>query len=108
MYQLCQYQSTRYQSTRLRTKYKGINIEVEIVTEGLETKYECLIVSSLFFVNGKSIISPDIQRLKNMLTILECNKWGMKINYSKKGVLIVNNKTNITSEPAIKVKNNLK
>ena len=61
------------------------DIEVEIVTEELGIKYGYLILSSVLSTDDISIVSPDIQQLKKMLTIPEfvCNKWQMILNYRK-------------------------
>lgn len=40
-------------------------IEVELVAKGLKIKRGHLMISSLFFVDDISIVSPDIQQLKN-------------------------------------------
>ena len=65
-------------------------VEVEIIAEGLGIKYGHLMISSQLFMDDITITSSDIGQLKNMLAILEyvCNKWYLKINYKKSGVLI--------------------
>ena len=50
-----------------------------------------------------TITSSDIDQLRNMLTVLEyvCNKWHLKINYKKSGVLIFNSKNSKTDNSKI-------
>ena len=51
-------------------------VEVELRAERLGIKYGHLMISSLLFMDDITITSPDINQLKNMLTVLEyvCNK----------------------------------
>ena len=54
-----------------------------------------------------TITSLDIDQLKNMLAVLDyvCNKWHLKINYTKSCVLIFNNKSSKTDNSKIIVGN---
>ena len=78
-------------------------VEVELRAEGLGIKYGHLMISSLSFMDDITITSSDINQLKNMLTVLEyvCNKWRLKINYKKSGVLIFNCKNSKTDNSKI-------
>ena len=62
----------------------------------------------MLFMDDIAITNSDIAQLKNMLTVLEyvCNKWHLKINYtSKSGVLIDNSKIIVGSKAyAVKMK----
>ena len=51
-------------------------VEVEGRAEKLGIEYRHLIISSLLFMHAITITSPDIDQLKNRLTVLEyvCNK----------------------------------
>ena len=63
-------------------------------------------ISLLLFMNDITITSSDIDQLKNMLTVLEYvyNKWLMKINYKKSGVVIFNSKNSKTDNTKIIVR----
>lgn len=82
-------------------------IEIELVAERLEIKYEYLMVSSLLLVDDISMVNGQHKHttVKEMLTVVEfvCNKQHMAKNYEKREVLEVENKIHITSEPAVKV-----
>ena len=123
MYNLCQDQvttiNTKYGPTNEIKLENGIRqgkvlsgpefgvlvdeVEVELRAEGLGIKYEHLMISSLLFMDDITITSSDIDQLKNMLTVLEyvCNKWHLKINYKKSGVLIFNSKNSKTDNSKI-------
>ena len=64
-------------------------------------------ISSLVFMNDITTTISDINQLKDMLTVLEyvCNKWHLKINYKKSGVLIFNNKNSNTDNSKVIVGN---
>ena len=76
---------------------------MELRAEGLGIKYGHLMISSLSFMDDITITSSDINQLKNMLTVLEyvCNKWRLKINYKKSGVLMFNCKNSKTDNSKI-------
>ena len=80
-------------------------VEVELRAEGFGIKYGYLMISSLLFMDDITIISSDIDQLKNMLTVLEyvCNKWHLKIIYKKCGLLIFNSKNSKTDTSKIRV-----
>ena len=123
MYNLCQDQvttiNTKYGPTNEIKLENGIRqgkvlsgpefgalvdeVEVELRAEGLGIKYGHLMISSLSFMDDITITSSDINQLKNMLTVLEyvCNKWRLKINYKKSGVLIFNCKNSKTDNSKI-------
>ena len=62
-------------------------------------------ISSLLFMDDIAITSSDIDQLKNMLIVLEyvCNKWYLKINYKKSGVLMFKSKNSKTDNSKIMV-----
>ena len=96
MYNLCQDQvttiNTKYGPTNEIETENGIGqgkllsgpecgalvdeVEVELRAERLVIKYGHRMISSLLFMDNITITSPDINQLKNMLTVLEyvCNK----------------------------------
>ena len=80
-------------------------VEVELRAEGLGIKYGHLIILSLLFMDDITITSSDTDQLKNMLTVLEyvCNKWYLKINYKKSGVLMFKSKNSKTDNSKIMV-----
>ena len=102
MYNLCQDQSTtintKYGPTKETELENGIRqgkvllgpvfwalvdqVEVEPRAEGLDIKFGHLMILSLLFMDGITIIRSDIDQLKNMLAVLEyvCNKLHLKIN----------------------------
>ena len=59
-------------------------------------------ISSLLFMDDISITS-SYRPIKKMLTVLEhvCNKWHLKINYKKTGILIFNNTDSKTDNSKI-------
>ena len=82
-------------------------VEVELRAEELGIKYGHLMISSLLFMDDITITNADIDQLKNVLTVLEyvCNKWHLKINYRKSGVLIFNYRNSKTANSKIMVEN---
>ena len=78
---------------------------MELRAEGFGIKYGYLMISSLLFMDDITIISSDIDQLKNMLTVLEyvCDKWHLKIIYKKCGLLIFNSKNSKTDTSKIRV-----
>ena len=80
-------------------------MKVELRAEGLGIKYGHLMISSLLFMDDIAITSSDIDQLKNMLIVLEyvCNKWYLKINYKKSGVLMFKSKNSKTDNSKIMV-----
>ena len=78
-------------------------VEVELRAKGFGIKYGHLMISLLLFIDEITITISDRDQLKNMLTVLEyvCNKWHLKIDYKKSGVLIFNNKNSKTDNSKI-------
>ena len=77
-------------------------VEVELRAEGLRIKHGHLMISSLLFMDDDITIT-SLYIARPMLTVLEyvCNKWYLKINYKKSGILIFNSKYSKTDNSKI-------